>query len=89
MANWENFPSDLKFAPTEFAGSAELALHLGGFVNSLAEFAMLAADRIEFVAKQARFLAGIAGGNSKRLSCRQLGCTNCGPRRNDWRVRSV
>ncbi len=33
MANREDFASDFKFAPTHFAGSAELALDLGGLVR--------------------------------------------------------
>src|ERR1700758_2809540 len=49
MAHREDFSSDFELAPDKFAGSAETALHLGGFKDGFLQFCLFAADCVQLV----------------------------------------
>ncbi len=49
MAHRENFSGNLELAPDKFAWSAEPTLHLGGFIDGLLQFRLIAAQCIQFV----------------------------------------
>ena len=67
MADRKNLTSNLVSAPVKFAGSAELALNLGGFKDGLLQFGVIPAERIQFIRKKLRALRQIASSSSQSL----------------------